>query len=535
MNFALSAAGLVDIELEHRTTATPSVESGGNPSGALLRVWHGGYPVGSAWTGDLRSPRVLARRVGAAVAERAISRALLHNGDRPFGLRDFVDHAIAADPEEGLGALPSLTIAVCTRDRVQDLEQCLASLVSLSYPGFLEVLVVDNASATGETADLCSRFAPRVRYVREERPGLDWARNRAIAEANGSIVAFTDDDCVVDPNWAVQVASPFVIDSQVEAVTGLVTPLELATDAQRLFEQIGGFGRGYRRRWFRHTPARGTRIASRFGRSSQFGTGASMAFRTATLRRIGGFDPALDTGTLTLGAGDLEMFFRILKLGGALVYEPTAVVHHRHRRTMDELEAQMRSWGSGMTSYIASSVRSWSDERRGFAFISAWMMQHWATRLTLAALGSRRMPMRMAAAEARAGVTSVARYRKAQRVAAAIAEASGETLPDHQVSAEQRAQGPRLTETLVRHVPLDRPVPSIEGSERTSKLRVIGTWDGVAICTAEIDAQGQSIPSVQVADALAAAIVKRPEIAGLATAFVESRLAPVIPSLRRSR
>ena len=53
--------------------------------------------------------------------------------------------------------------------------------------------------------------------------------------------------------------------------------------------------------------------------------------------RIGAFDPALDVGTPTRGGGDLEMFFRVLKDGYALVYEPRAIVRHRHRRDSLEL------------------------------------------------------------------------------------------------------------------------------------------------------------------------------------------------------
>lgn len=150
---------------------------------------------------------------------------------------------------------PSVTVAVCTRDRASDLERCLGALVALDYAN-LELLVIDNAPSDAATERLVTERFPHVRYVREDRPGLDWARNRAIQETSTEIVAFADDDVVVDPSWVQALAAVFAEDQGVMAVTGLVWPLELETEAQVLFERYGGFGRGFRRRWYWTDPAR---------------------------------------------------------------------------------------------------------------------------------------------------------------------------------------------------------------------------------------------------------------------------------------
>ena len=134
---------------------------------------------------------------------------------------------------------------VCTRDRPGELEDCLTALASLKYPSY-EVLVVDNASIDERTAAVAARFG--VRYVRESRPGLDWARNRGIRESRYSIIAFIDDDARADPNWLSALARAFE-DCQVDAVTGLVAPLELETEAQQLYEfAYGGMGKGFESR-----------------------------------------------------------------------------------------------------------------------------------------------------------------------------------------------------------------------------------------------------------------------------------------------
>lgn len=118
--------------------------------------------------------------------------------------------------------LPAISLVVCTRDRPLDLERCLESLARLDYPRY-EVVVVDNASGSGATAEAARRAG--VRYVREERPGLDWARNCGAQAAAHDLIAYTDDDVQVDAGWLRGIARAFA-DPEVEAVTGLVMPFE---------------------------------------------------------------------------------------------------------------------------------------------------------------------------------------------------------------------------------------------------------------------------------------------------------------------
>src|SRR5262249_40184507 len=145
---------------------------------------------------------------------------------------------------------PSATVAVCTRGRPDDLEQCLTSLTHLDYPS-LRVLVVDNAPDDDAVETLVRTQASPIDYVCEPRPGLDWARNRAIVEATTDVLAFTDDDAIAEPGWLKALVGPMVEDPGVMVTTGLVVPLELETEAQHLFERHGGLGRGFVRRTLR--------------------------------------------------------------------------------------------------------------------------------------------------------------------------------------------------------------------------------------------------------------------------------------------
>jgi glycosyltransferase involved in cell wall biosynthesis len=135
-----------------------------------------------------------------------------------------------------------LTVAVCTRDRPNDLLHCLEALTRICNE-HEEILVIDSCSSGPDTHEVVKKF-PSIRYVREERPGLDRARNRAIREARYDIVAFIDDDATPDPGWLSALRLNFH-HPNVACVTGLTMPSELETNAQETFEDYSTFSRGF--------------------------------------------------------------------------------------------------------------------------------------------------------------------------------------------------------------------------------------------------------------------------------------------------
>jgi glycosyltransferase involved in cell wall biosynthesis len=317
--------------------------------------------------------------------------------------------------------LPLVTVAVCTRDRTASLSRCLDSILKLDYP-LLDILVIDNAPSSCTTQKLVRDNYPQVRYAREDRPGLNWARNRAIEEARGQIIAYTDDDVLVDSGWVKAMARVFTENPEVMAVTGLVAPFELETEAQILFEQYGGFGRGFKRKWYWVDRKRSEQAAALHGGAGKFGTGANMAYRRSVFELIGHFDTALDVGTVTNGGGDLEMFFRVLKEGHVLVYEPGALVFHCHRRDYDQLRAQIANNGVGFYSYIVRSALNYPDERFAFVRLGLWWLWWWnIRRLLISFLRPSRFPRDLILAELRGSLKGLIRYQKSRRIAARIA------------------------------------------------------------------------------------------------------------------
>ncbi len=259
----------------------------------------------------------------------------------------------------GLVDAPLISVVIATRDRAESLEATLKSMTELDYPRF-EVILVDNAPKTAATYDTFIQNQPvfeerniSLRYLREDVPGLAVAHNRGLEAMKGELVAFTDDDVVVDRNWLSEILMGFKAFEDVGCVTGLVIPLELRTPAQVLFEEFGGFSKGFSQQVYDlegHKPA-DPLFPFNAGR---FGTGANMAFASEVILKLGGFNPALGIGTPTLGADDMAAFFKIITTGKKLVYQPSAIVHHQHRRSYPELQRQMYGYGTGLTAFLAN-------------------------------------------------------------------------------------------------------------------------------------------------------------------------------------
>lgn len=306
----------------------------------------------------------------------------------------------------------AISVVVCTRNRTQSLAVCLKELLLLEYERF-EVIVVDNAPANDETFRMAKAFP--VRYVREERPGLDRARNRGLTEARYGIVAFIDDDALADRFWLQAIAKNFAL-PEVMAVTGYVAPAELETEAQRLFEfNRGGMGHGFTRRFLR----RETLTPKQLLWASNFGVGTNMAFRKSVFETAGLFDTALDVGTPANGGGDVEMFHRLVARGHLLVYDPAVLVWHRHRRQMAGLQKQMADNGKSFCCYLMTCYRNRTVSRPAILnFFFLDILLHWSLKNLLRPKGASR---RLTLMELKGMLASPWAYRQSQRRAKQMA------------------------------------------------------------------------------------------------------------------
>jgi glycosyltransferase involved in cell wall biosynthesis len=254
---------------------------------------------------------------------------------------------------------PHLTVQIATKDRAVPLRRCLDSIAGVRYRSF-DVIVVDNAPCSGGTRAVVrdwERANPSigVRYLEEPVPGAARAHNRALAVAEGAWVVRTDDDVAVDPEWLAAIAEAGTSAPGIQCVTGLILAAELATPAQELLEQFGGYGRGFRRRRVdlgEHCPDDPLFPFT----TGRLGSGANIAFDAAALRARGGFDTALGPGTWARGGEDLLAVFDVLTGGGGVVYEPSALVWHWNRRDLASLRQLMHDYGMGLAAYLTAAT-----------------------------------------------------------------------------------------------------------------------------------------------------------------------------------
>lgn len=258
----------------------------------------------------------------------------------------------------------TVSVIVCTRDRPAQLAKCLQALQALKQPPH-EILVVDNAPSSDATRELVAAM-PQIRYLREPRPGLSAARNTGIRQTTGELIAFTDDDVQVHPDWVVRLQQGFQ-DPRVMAVTGLVLPSELETETQFQF-QVGSGGPGWKYQalifdqlFFAEMCARGVPVW-------RIGAGANMAFRRKTFDLLGVFDERLGAGASGCSE-DSELWYRVLAAGWVCRYEPTAVVFHSHRADLASLKQQMYQYLRGHVVALLVQFarhRHWGNLRRLF-------------------------------------------------------------------------------------------------------------------------------------------------------------------------
>jgi hypothetical protein len=148
--------------------------------------------------------------------------------------------------------------------------------------------------------------------------------------------------------------------------------MEVETEAQALFELYGGMAKGFTPRLInRENPPRWGLFATH-----DCGLWTNMSYRRSVFGQIGTFDTALDVGTPSAGAGDLDMFYRVLSAGFGIQYEPAAMVRHSHRRTLTALRKQIYSNGQAYGVLIVKAIiREESKHRReALHFARKWLL-----------------------------------------------------------------------------------------------------------------------------------------------------------------
>ena len=222
------------------------------------------------------------------------------------------------------GAVPYISVALATKNRVALLSDTLFALMAQRWPrDRFEIIVADNGStdATRSVVERAARVGqPRICYRCVPEAGKSRALNVALSICLGSYVALTDDDVTPDQDWLAELAAAFEADN-VDFVAGRILPRWEREPPPWLSPRMYGV---------LAVPDNGSEPAALDGSPhSIMPIGANMAVRHTALTRVGGFRTDLGKldGTLRTGE-DHELYLRLIAAGFRGVYAPAAVVHH---------------------------------------------------------------------------------------------------------------------------------------------------------------------------------------------------------------
>lgn len=245
---------------------------------------------------------------------------------------------------------PFVSIVVGIRNEERFIEECIESLLNLDYPpDSYEIIIVDGMS-TDKTQDIVRRYP--VKLLLNERKNVAAARNLGVKNAIGELVAFTDGDCKVDPQW----------------LKTLVREMQEAPDdvvcfggPNLIFDTDPIFGRvvGYAQESFLGSggSAQSKNSAKKHYVSSL--PNCNAMYKKAAIQEVGGFDERFVVGQ----DGDLN--YRIGKKGNRFLYIPEARVLHHRRGTLKSFSIRMFKYGM----WMAELFKKHGEFVRWYAFL----------------------------------------------------------------------------------------------------------------------------------------------------------------------
>jgi len=272
----------------------------------------------------------------------------------------------------------NLTVILCTYNGEQSLPSTLESLAGqvLAESTQWEVLIVDNNS-TDRTRqvveEFCRQHPGRFRYLFEPKQGKSFALNLGLREAQGDVIAFTDDDVTMEPSWLQYLTACLGNGEWAGAggrtlpECGFVRPDWMGLESRHAMAPLAIFDMGPEAKQFQVAPY-----------------GNNMAFRREVFEKHGGFDTGLGPcagSPRPQKNEDSEFGVRVLAAGERLRYEPSAVVYHhippsRLRKEyflnwwFDKARADVRAFGIPNPKWCVAGVPA-----RLFCRLAVWTLR----------------------------------------------------------------------------------------------------------------------------------------------------------------
>ncbi len=215
---------------------------------------------------------------------------------------------------------PSVSVIVCSYNGGQTLEACLCSLKKIDYPNY-EVIVVDDGS-TDQTKEILAGH-PWVKAIHQSNQGLSVARNVGAAAATGAILAYTDSDCMADPDWLFYLVGTLLSGDY----AGVGGP-NISPPAENWHQACVAAAPG------------GPSHVLLTDVIAEHIPGCNMAFHRWAFDRIGGFDPEYRKA-----GDDVDFCWRLQQENFVIAFSPAAIVWHYRRFTLKAFRKQQEGYG----------------------------------------------------------------------------------------------------------------------------------------------------------------------------------------------
>ena len=284
-----------------------------------------------------------------------------------------------------------VTVNICTWNRADLLRQALECMTRLHVPEGVEwELLLVNNNCTDHTDLVAAEFAERLplKLMHEPTPGKSFALNRAVAEARGELMLFTDDDALVEPDWLQQYVREASSRPEAMYFGGPVEPWFVVEPPEWLKRHLKRLAGVYAIR-----PRTDSTVE--IANESLVPYGVNMAIRTATLRQHP-FDVRLGpSGKSEVRGEELDLFARLKAAGCSGVWLGCNAVRHyipQQRITAGYIYEFWRGFGvseargAGVGGRVPWwAFRAWCESSLCRCFWSPWKNDAWLRSLILAA------------------------------------------------------------------------------------------------------------------------------------------------------
>ena len=235
-------------------------------------------------------------------------------------VREFFNRTGTITAAAPLPTVPKVSVIVCSYNGGQTLEACLRSLKKLNYPDY-EVVLVDDGSKDN-TKEIVSHH-PWVKTIHQPNMGLSVARNVGAAHATGEILAYTDSDCMADPDWLYYLVGTLLSGDY----AGVGGP-NISPPAQNWHQACVAAAPG------------GPSHVLLSDVVAEHIPGCNMAFHKWAFEKVGGFDPEYRKA-----GDDVDFCWRLQQEGQVIAFSPSAIVWHYRRFTLKAFRKQQEGYG----------------------------------------------------------------------------------------------------------------------------------------------------------------------------------------------